>query len=413
MIENLQTLLMPHGFCFSWYPELVFLHAGSDILTMIAYYLVAAAVVYFTYGKRKALPRSTINLLIGTFLVFAACGTVHLFGAIVIWYPEYWIAGWLKFFNAIASTYVFLFMLIPLIPVALESPTPAQLEAVNKTLRVEIEERQKVETQLRHNMDALDIAHQKLMESLQYAKMIQTALLPNIKQVKAYLPDSFLIWLPRDIVGGDMLYTEQFEDGILVAAMDCTGHGVPGAFMTMIATTHLRRIVVDENCHDPSEILKRLNVLMKTALQQESTRQDIASDNGLDAGICFFNQQTQTLRFAGARLSLLYLHNEQVKTIKGDKHSLGYKHSNPNFEFTTHHIRVEEKIGYYLVTDGILDELGGEKRLPFGLSRLKRILLENSQKSFDEQAHILLKKFHEYKGKHDRQDDITVVGFSF
>lgn len=411
-MDSLQNVFMPHGYCFSWYPEILLLHVGSDVITSIAYFAVAGAIVYFTYGKKDALPKSTINLLIGTFLVFAACGTVHLSSAIVVWFPEYWISGWLKLFNALISSYVFMFMLIPLIPIALEAPTPAQLESANQKLRNEIEERQKVENQLRHSMSALDVAHQKLMESLQYAKMIQTALLPNLKQIKTYLPNSFLIWLPRDIVGGDMVFTEQFEGGVLIAIMDCTGHGVPGAFMTMIATTHLRRIVVDENCHEPSEILKRLSGLMKNALQQENKYRDIASDNGLDAGICFLNKKEEKLLFAGARISLLHLHNNEVQTIKGDKQSLGYQHSNADFNFKIHSINIESGANYYLTTDGMIDELGGEKWLPFGLSRLANVLLENTEKSFDDQAQILLESFHNYKNNRDRQDDITVIGFS-
>jgi serine phosphatase RsbU (regulator of sigma subunit) len=411
-MDSLQNVFMPHGYCFSWYPEILILHAGSDIITSIAYFAVAGAIVYFTYGKRNALPKSTINLLIGTFLVFAACGAVHLSSAVVVWFPEYWISGWLKLFNALVSSYVFVFMLIPLIPIALEAPTPAQLEAANQKLRNEIEERQKIENQLRHSMSALDVAHQKLMESLQYAKMIQTALLPNLKQIKTYLPNSFLIWLPRDIVGGDMVFTEQFEDGVLIAVMDCTGHGVPGAFMTMIATTHLRRIVVDENCHEPSEILKRLNGLMKNALQQEKKSQDIANDNGLDAGICFLDRKQEKLLFAGARIALLHLHNNVVQTIKGDKQSLGYQHSNADFDFKTHSVTIEKGATYYLTTDGMIDELGGEKWLPFGLSRLANVLLENTEKSFDDQAQILLERFYNYKNNRDRQDDITVIGFS-
>lgn len=412
-MENLQSLLIPHGYCFSWYPELILLHAGSDIITAIAYFAVAIAVVYFTYGKRSALPKSTINLLIGTFLVFAACGMVHLSSAIVIWFPEYWISGWLKLFNALVSSYVFLFMLIPLIPIALEAPSPAQLEDANQKLRNEIDERRKVEEQLRHSMNALDLVHQKLMESLQYAKMIQTALLPDLNQLKKYLPKSFLIWLPRDIVSGDMVYMEELKEGILIAIMDCTGHGIPGAFMTMIAITHLKRIIVDENCHQPSEILKRLNILMKNALQQDSKHKEIASDNGLDAAVCFFNKKQNKLLFAGARIALLHLHNNNMQIIKGDKQSLGYQHSNADFNFKTHEINIENGANYYLTTDGMIDELGGEKWLPFGLSRITNILLKNAEQSFDIQAQNLLESFYNYKENRERQDDVTVIGFSF
>lgn len=143
----------------------------------------------------------------------------------------------------------------------------------------------------------IEVANQMVMESIRYAKTIQASLLPNLNKIRTYLPNSFFIWEPRDIVGGDIFYVESYDDGLMIVVMDCTGHGVPGAFMTMIAATSLRRIVNDENCHEPAEILKRLNSMVKTSLQQDT--QHVTSDDGLDAAICWI--KPPILTFAGAK----------------------------------------------------------------------------------------------------------------
>jgi PAS domain S-box-containing protein len=260
-------------------------------------------------------------------------------------------------------------------------------------------------------LGAIEAINKMMVESIQYAQIIQSALLPNAAMVKTYLPKSFFLWMPRELVGGDMLYAESVADGFIIAVIDCTGHGVPGAFMTMIAITSLRRIIRDENCYEPAKILKRLNFLVKTSLQQET--EHAQSDEGLDAAICLVKQDEQRLIFAGAKLPLYYIHNEKLTLIKGDKQSLGYKKSDLNFTFTNHTVNIEEGMSFYLSSDGFLDQLGGLKRFRFSPKRFKNLLLENHHYTFDEQSERLLQAFNEYKGDNDRQDDVTVVGFGF
>ena len=202
------------------------------------------------------------------------------------------------------------------------------------------------------------------MASIQYAKIIQSSLLPNMALVKTYLPNSFFIWEPKAIVGGDMIYAEAFEDTLILAVIDCTGHGVPGAFMTMVASTSLRRITRDEGCRDPADILKRLNFLVKTSLQQDT--EHAKSDDGLEAAICWFKPKENLLLFAGAKLPLYHIHYDQLMIINGDKQNLGYKKSKLDFTFTTQTIKIEEGMSFYMLTDGFVDQLGGVKRFPFG-----------------------------------------------
>ena len=144
------SIFIPHGHCYLWQPGLVWLHLVSDTLTAMAYYSVAIAIVYFT-NQRRDLPVKTVTLLVGYFFVFALCGTTHLMGVVTLWYPIYWVSGILKASNALWSSYAFTFLLIPLIPVAIDAPSPAQLAVTNqeledsrnriKAINVELEQR--------------------------------------------------------------------------------------------------------------------------------------------------------------------------------------------------------------------------------------------------------------------------------
>jgi serine phosphatase RsbU (regulator of sigma subunit) len=240
--------------------------------------------------------------------------------------------------------------------------------------------------------------------------MIQGSLLPNSEHVKQRLPQSFFIWHPRDIVGGDIYFTAFFEDEYIIAVIDCTGHGVPGAFMTMIASSAMERIIRDENLREPGQILKRLNVVVKTLLKQDT---ELAlSDDGLDAAVCLVEPKARRLIFAGARLPLWYISQDDVKEIKGDRHSIGYKRSDLHFHFTNHPLTFEHGMRCYLSTDGFIDQIGGKRHKSFGKTRFKNLLRQSGKESFEKQREQLLQAFTEYQGQHEQLDDVTVVGFA-
>jgi serine phosphatase RsbU (regulator of sigma subunit) len=292
------------------------------------------------------------------------------------------------------------------VPILRFSKAFAQVENLTtkyQELNVELEERVKNRTQELREKNTL------IMDSINYAKMIQRALLPNRKKIKDFLPDSFFIWMPRDIVGGDIFSANALDEYIIVAVIDCTGHGVPGAFMTMIASTGLKRIIQDEHHRDPADILKRLNFIVKTSLQQDT---DFAmSDDGLDAAVCVINRQKKTMIFSGAKSALIAIDKKSSTMIKGDKQSLGYKQSRLDYNYTNHHINIDKDMAFYLFTDGFTDQLGGERNIMFGNKRLQNFLTSISPKPFEEQKEILLKTFETYRGDNERKDDVTVLGF--
>lgn len=298
------------------------------------------------------------------------------------------------------------------------------LQEKNIRLQQEITGREHAETLLRKKnedltsaLGELKTAHRKIMSGLHYAKMIQSSLLPNIPELKNSLPNSFVIWMPRDIVGGDIFFTEQFENSHILSVIDCTGHGIPGAFMTMIASSGMRKIVKDEGCHDPAEILRRLNVFVKTTLQQDTAH--ALSDDGMDAGVVRIQFQPHDknrapdLTFSGAKLPLLCVRNNEVRVVRGDKQSMGYRRSDMRYKFTNHIIAAEKGMAFYMATDGYTDQFGGQNHKRFSTRRFRKLVLENSIKPFEEQREILLRMFNEHKGKNEQQDDMTVVGFGF
>ncbi|MBF0225052.1 MAG: SpoIIE family protein phosphatase [Desulfobacterales bacterium] len=257
----------------------------------------------------------------------------------------------------------------------------------------------------------IESANKGMMESLQYATMIQKSLLPSLDDVKNFLPDSFFIWMPKEIVGGDIYYADSFEEGFIVVVIDCTGHGIPGALMTMIASSALRRVIKDEKCFNPSEILQRINFIITDTLQQN--REYTVVDDGLDAGICFVNPYEKIITFAGAKLSLVYICNGELFVVKGDKKSIGYLNADLEFKFKNTTVDFKKGMSFYLYTDGIVDQTGGIKGFSFGNKRFQKLLCEHYNKPFDKQSAIILKEFKEHVGDNKIKDDITVVGFGY
>ena len=307
----------------------------------------------------------------------------------------------------------------------------AVLTTANFDLIQELINRKKIEEKLRESMESsenerkkLEEANKNIMDSIRYAKLIQFSLLPNMNNINSYLPNSFFIWLPKDVVGGDIFHLFPIEenlisledgrlaveDGIIIALADCTGHGIPGAFMTMIVSSGLRRIIRDEGCLDPAEILERLNSIVKKTLNQDTGH--ALSDDGLDAAICFVKQKEKKIIFAGARLSLTYIYDHEIDVIKGDRHSIGYKKSDLNYIFTNYELDITQGMVFYLNSDGYVDQSGGSKGFPYGNKRFRKLLIDIHQKPFDIQKEILLQEFANYKGKHEKKDDVTVIGFS-
>ncbi len=251
--------------------------------------------------------------------------------------------------------------------------------------------------------------NRRMVESIDYAEMIQRSLLPGMDRLKTSMPDSFFVWIPKDIVGGDIFYTYRDRNGFIIVLMDCTGQGVPGAFMTMIAYSEARKIILDEACHDPAEILKNLNHSVKAILKKDTDHS--ISDEGLDAAVCRVNLLEETVTYAGAGMPLFYIQDGTSKILKGDRQNLGFKDSDPKFCFTNHTITVHEKSRFYLTSDGYLNQPGGMDNHSMGIDGFLGFVADHSGKPYDVQRKQILQSFFTHRGAHEQADDVTVIGF--
>lgn len=264
------------------------------------------------------------------------------------------------------------------------------------------------EQRLKSAMKDLAVAQRHIGESLDYASLIQTSFLPNREVLSEFLPEHFLIWSQRDKVGGDSYWFKKSGDGFFVGVIDCTGHGVPGAFMTLIVHSLLSK-AVSGSSDSPAEILGRMNRLIKDALGQNG--KGAVSDDGMDCTLCYVNPKEGTLTFSGANNPLYIVENGKVRAIKGDRCGLGYIRSPRDYSFTDVDVPVQQGMRIYMATDGIVDQIGGDKGFPFGKRRLMEFMELTNQLSLGEQGADLMRLFSAYQGDENRRDDVTVLGF--
>lgn len=255
--------------------------------------------------------------------------------------------------------------------------------------------------------------HKNVTDSIEYASLIQHAIIPANESFKKYFDDFFIIWEPKDTVGGDIyLFEELNNDECLLMVIDCTGHGVPGAFVTMLVKAIERQIItiLSNNMNkniSPAWILKYFNLTMKRLLKQENS--ESISNAGFDGAIIYYNKKEKFIKYSGAEIPLFYI-DDEFKIVKGNRQSIGYKKSDENYEFIEHKIKVEKGMQFYITTDGYIDQNGGDKSFPFGKRRFKNLVENYKQNKFTEQKKIFINNLHMYQNDEERNDDILLVG---
>ena len=255
----------------------------------------------------------------------------------------------------------------------------------------------------------LSEAYNVISGSIEYASRIQRSLLPDASTFSTLLSDSFVLWEPRDRVGGDAYWCARWGRGIFLALGDCTGHGVPGAFMTIIANGALEMALLETPPGDPAALLQRTHQLIQSELNQDQEGGE--SDDGLELGFCHIDLRSGKIVFAGARFSLFYVDGGTVGEIRGDKQGLGYRSIPRNAGFTNHDVDLAEGRAFYMTSDGLIDQIGGPKRLGFGKRRFKELLCAVATLPMIEQHDRIAKALSDHQGNERRRDDVTVIGF--
>lgn len=254
----------------------------------------------------------------------------------------------------------------------------------------------------------LEIKSQETLDSILYAKRIQEAILPLVTKVKKSLPDSFIFHLPRDIVSGDFYWFKKAKGKIYIASVDCTGHGVPGAFMSMIGTILLDDIVEKKEIYEPDQILNELHKDVVKALKQ-NTREK-ASKDGMDVALCVIEEDYSKMSFAGAFRPLIHYRKGEMTRIKSNSFPIGgFTKIDPVFE--KHEIEIEKGDQFYIYSDGYADQFGGEKNKKYMTKRFRDFLLSIAEKSMDKQKELLKQEFDRWRGEEDQVDDVLVIGF--
>ncbi len=251
------------------------------------------------------------------------------------------------------------------------------------------------------NNEILEI-NDKLNDSIRYGSLIQRSLIKDENKIQEFLPNFFVLWMPKDQVGGDIYLAEKLDNAIFLSVIDCTGHGVPGAFLTMIASTVMRRIIKEEKLTNPALILKQLNYAVKKNLKLDTG--DSLSNEGMDAAACLILPDEGKLIYAGARIPLICIFNNDIIIKKADKRSIGYKESRRsdiNYNFKNHEIIIEKGMSFYLATDGFADQFGGKNSKKLGTKQFHEILRNISTEPFDKRKEMLIDVFDKHKGIHE------------
>ncbi len=258
--------------------------------------------------------------------------------------------------------------------------------------------------------DQLEHTHQKIADSIIYASFIQSALLPSEDEIGIFAKDSFIIYEPRDVVSGDFYWVKERDEKYIIAVADCTGHGVPGALLSMMGISFLNDIVVNITEINPAQILENLRVNVKQALGQYSNKS--LRKEGIEIGLIVYDKKAQKLTFSGAYISLWIMRKGIIKEYKADRMSIGI--SLKEMPFSQIDINLIDGDTIYLFTDGFADQLGGKTRKKFLRKNLVQELVATTNLSLKEQKEHLSKTHKNWRGdKYEQIDDILVMAIRF
>lgn len=318
-------------------------------------------------------------------------------------------------------------------------------QLINKRLAIQNEEIQKQHDEIARQRDDIQQQHEELetalgqirkhnvdiTNSIAYAKRIQTAMMPGEEALRELVPESFIIFRPREMVSGDFYWFKGIESmakvtkyllsesqdlspeeydrlnrTFMIGAIDCTGHGVPGAFMSMIGFNLLNEITA-KGAKSSGSVLNQLHKAVRAALRQDTTD----NHDGMDAALCMVDPMTRTIDFAGAKNPLIYFVNGHIEIIEGDKNPIGGIQREEKRKFNSHKICVDKPITCYIFTDGFQDQFGGPKGRKFMKNNLYALLTEIHELPMSQQKERLIKEFETWKGENKQIDDVLLIGF--
>ncbi|MFW6248228.1 MAG: PP2C family protein-serine/threonine phosphatase [Bacteroidota bacterium] len=285
-----------------------------------------------------------------------------------------------------------------------------------RTEKIQIQNREIIlqRDYLNYQKEKLEIQRKEIINSIEYAQRIQNALLPTERFISKMFLDGFLLFKPRNIVSGDFYWISKKEGLTILVAADCTGHGVPGALMSMLGISFLNeiinRVVIYNKEIKPHEILNELTNYITGTLTFNDHKENVK--DGIDMGVCVFNHANSLLFYSGARRPMYHVRNSKLTTYKGDRLTVGYNFNRLS-NFTTHRIEIKEGDIIYLFSDGYIDQIGEKSKKTFRTQRFKNLLKSIYAHPMEEQQKVLEETFNQWKGKEEQIDDVLVIGVKF
>jgi serine phosphatase RsbU (regulator of sigma subunit)/HAMP domain-containing protein len=282
-----------------------------------------------------------------------------------------------------------------------ENERVLEQKVVERTAEV-VEKQKEVELQ----NEKISELYEEVTDSIKYAKGLQEAILPPAEFVERSMPDSFILYKPKDIVSGDFYWVEEKNDKVYFAAVDCTGHGVPGAFMSIVGYNALNEALRTND--DPGSILDGLNRGISKTLHNNAMGS--TTKDGMDLALCCYDKKTREIQYAGAYNPLYLIRNGEVNQLKADKFAIGGYFEDPSKKYTNHTIQLEKDDYVYIFSDGYADQFGGPKGKKFMYKRFRDHLLTLKGKKMGDQKVYLDNTLEDWKGPLEQIDDILVIG---
>ena len=267
----------------------------------------------------------------------------------------------------------------------------------------DITERKQIEIEIQEK-------NKKITESINYAEHIQVSILPNTKLLQEYIEKSFIFYRPKDVVSGDFPWFFKKGDYVYIAVVDCTGHGVPGAMLSLIGYFLLNNIVDREKVLSAAEILDELHIGVRHTLRQETP--DAEARDGMDIALLKINTRTNILEYSGAHRPLLALRNNNLEEIKADKKAIGGipLKGKTEKDFTNHKINLLSGDKFFIYSDGLSDQLGGLERKKYSTRRVREIIQDKNDYTIEKLANHLATDFIDWQGDNKQIDDVLLIG---
>lgn len=295
----------------------------------------------------------------------------------------------------------------------LQEKVNRELEQKVKERTLEIEQqKEEIITQseeITSQRDLLFIQNKNITDSIEYASFIQQAMLTSQEVLNNCKLSNFILYCPRDIVSGDFYWFKQVKNYVYIVAADCTGHGVPGAFMSVLGISLLNEIVGKRDLNSPATVLNEMRKKLKKSLKQDEPGS--ASHDGIDISICLLDMETKQLQFAGAFNPLLVVRKGELIEYPADRMPVGV-HPKDTVEFTNHEIQLESNDALYIFSDGFSSQFGGKDGKQFTRKRFKQLLIEAHSKPTETQEQFLKEKLEEWQNGFEQVDDILVIGIT-